>query len=30
MLARLKDKVQAEEGRVVLRIEHEDWKVKSS
>lgn len=27
-LARLKEKVQSEDGRLVLRLEQEDWKVK--
>lgn len=29
-LAKLREKVQAEDGRLVLRIEQEDWKVTSS
>lgn len=29
-LARLREKVQPEDGRLVLRIEQEDWKVRRS
>lgn len=30
VLARLKEKLQTEDGRLVLRIEQEEWKVTSS
>lgn len=29
-LAKLREKVQSEDGRLVLRLEQEDWKVKPS